>query len=72
MWTISELILTDDTRFKRELNPGLPLKKQFQQEKYYFHHQTRLNLRKKLIKFYIWSKALHGAKIWALRKVDQK
>jgi hypothetical protein len=24
--------LTDDTRFKRELNPGLQLKKQFQQE----------------------------------------
>ena len=25
-------ILTDDTRFKRKLNPGLPWKKQFQQE----------------------------------------
>jgi hypothetical protein len=31
-----------------------------------------LNLRKKLVKCYIWSIALYGAKTWTLRKVDQK
>jgi len=31
-----------------------------------------LNLRKKLVKCYIWSTALYGAKAWTLRAVDQK
>jgi hypothetical protein len=31
-----------------------------------------LNLRKKIVRFYIWSTALCGAETWALRKVDQK
>jgi hypothetical protein len=29
-------------------------------------------LRKKLVKFYIWSIALYGAETWTLRAVDQK
>jgi hypothetical protein len=31
-----------------------------------------LNLRKKLVKCYIWSVALYGAGNWIFRKVDQK
>jgi hypothetical protein len=31
-----------------------------------------LNLRKKLVKCYIWSIALYGAEMWTLQKVDQK
>jgi hypothetical protein len=31
-----------------------------------------LNLRKKLVKGYIWSIALYGAETWTLRKVDLK
>jgi len=31
-----------------------------------------LNLRKKLVKCYIWSMALYGAETWALRAADQK
>ena len=31
-----------------------------------------LKLRKKLVKWYIWSIALYGAKIWTIRAVDQK
>jgi hypothetical protein len=31
-----------------------------------------LELRKKLIKCYIWSIALYGAEIWTLRVVDKK
>ena len=31
-----------------------------------------INLRKKLVKCYIWSMALYGAENWTLRKTDQK
>jgi hypothetical protein len=31
-----------------------------------------LNLRKKLVKFYIWRIALYGAETWTLRAVEQK
>jgi hypothetical protein len=31
-----------------------------------------LNLRKKLVKCYIWSIAIYGAETWTLRKEDQK
>jgi hypothetical protein len=31
-----------------------------------------LNLRKKLVKCYIWNTALYGAETWTLRKVDQE
>jgi hypothetical protein len=31
-----------------------------------------LNLRKELVKYYIWSRALYGVENWTLRKVDQK
>jgi hypothetical protein len=30
------------------------------------------NLRKKLVKCYIWNTAFYGAESWTLRKVDQK
>jgi hypothetical protein len=31
-----------------------------------------LDLRKKLVKCYIWSIALYGAETWTVRKLDQK
>jgi hypothetical protein len=31
-----------------------------------------LHLRKKLMRFYIWSIALYGAETWTLWKIDQK
>ena len=31
-----------------------------------------LNLRKKLVKCYIWSKAFYGAETWTLRAADKK
>jgi hypothetical protein len=37
-----------------------------------FTSKLYLNLRKKLVKSYIWSIALCGAEIWRLWKVDQK
>jgi hypothetical protein len=37
-----------------------------------FHQQLDLNLRKTLVKCYIWSIALYGAETRTLQKVDQK
>jgi hypothetical protein len=31
-----------------------------------------LEMKKKLVKCYIWSRALYGAKTWTLRAVDQE
>ena len=37
-----------------------------------FTSKLDLNLRKKLVKCYVWSMALHGAESWTLRATDQK
>jgi hypothetical protein len=44
----------------------------FNKKKTLFTSKLDLNLRKKLVKCYIWSIALYCAKTWTLRKVDQK
>jgi hypothetical protein len=44
----------------------------FNKKKNIFTNKLHLNLRKKLVKCYIWSIALYGAETWTLRKVDQK
>jgi hypothetical protein len=42
------------------------------EKKTLFTSKLHLNLGKKLVKCYIWGIILCGAKIWTLRKVDQK
>jgi hypothetical protein len=37
-----------------------------------FTSTLNLELRKKLVKCYVWSIALYGAETWTLRAVDQK
>ena len=44
----------------------------FSKKKTLFTSKLDLNLRKKLIKSYIWSMALYGAETWTLRAADQK
>jgi len=44
----------------------------FNNRKNHFTSTLDLNLRKKLVKCYIWSMALYGAETWMLRAVDQK
>ena len=44
----------------------------FSKKKALFTSKLDLNLRKKLIKCYIWNMALYGAKTWMLRAADQK
>jgi hypothetical protein len=44
----------------------------FSKKKTLFTSKLDLNLREKLEKSYIWSKAFYGAENWTLRKVDQE
>jgi hypothetical protein len=44
----------------------------FNKKKALFASKWNINFSKKLIKWYIWSIALHGVENWTLRKVDQR
>ena len=44
----------------------------FNKKRTFFPSTLDLELRKKLIKCYIWSMALYGAETWTLRAADQK
>jgi hypothetical protein len=44
----------------------------FNKKRILFTSTMDLELRKKLVKCYIWSIALYGAETWTLRAVDQK
>ena len=44
----------------------------FNKKKTLFTSKLDFNLRKKLVKCYIWSMALYGAETWTLRAADQK
>jgi predicted restriction endonuclease len=56
-----------------KLNPGLPWQKQHStRRRFFLPAKVNLNLRKKLVKSYIWRLALCGAETLAVRSVDQK
>jgi hypothetical protein len=60
-------------RCTREIKSRIAMAKAaFNKKKKLFTSKLELNLRKKLVKCYIWSIALYGAETWILRKVDQK
>jgi len=44
----------------------------FNKKRSLFTNTLDLELRKKLVKCYIWSIALYGAETWTLRAVDHK
>ena len=44
----------------------------FNEKRTLFTSTLDLELRKKLVKYYVWSMALYGAETWTLRAVDQK
>jgi hypothetical protein len=44
----------------------------FNKKRSLFTGTLDLNLRKKLVKYYIWSTALHGAETWMIHTVEQK
>jgi hypothetical protein len=66
-------MITSDARCTREIKSRIAMAKAaFNKKKTLFTSKLELNLRKKLVKCYIWSVALYGADTWTLRKVDQK
>jgi hypothetical protein len=66
-------MITNDARCTCEIKSRIAMAKAaFKKKKNLFTSKLNLNLRKKLIKCYIWSMALYGAETWTLRKVDQK
>ncbi|PNF33748.1 hypothetical protein B7P43_G11228, partial [Cryptotermes secundus] len=66
-------LLTDDGRCTCEIRSRIAMAKAaFNKKKILFTSKLDLNLRKKLVKCYIWSIALYGAETWTLRAVDQK
>jgi len=66
-------LLTNDGRCTREIKSRIAMAKAaFSKKKTLFTRKLDLNLRKKLIKCYIWSMAFYGAETWTLRAADQK
>ena len=66
-------MLTNDGRCTREIKSRIAMAKAaFSKKRTLFTSKLDLNLRKKLIKCYIWSMALYGAETWTLRAADQK
>ena len=66
-------MLTNDGRCTCEIKSRIAMAKTaFSKKKTLFTRKLDLNLRKKLIKCYIWSMALYGAETWTLRAADQK
>ena len=66
-------ILTNDGRCTCEIKSRIATAKAaFNKKKTLLTSKFDLNLRKKLVKCYIWSMAFYGAETWALRAADQK
>ena len=61
-------MLTEDGRCTCEIKSRIAMKRDaFSKKKNLFTSKLDLNLRKKLVKCYVWSTALYGAKTWTLR-----
>jgi hypothetical protein len=66
-------MITRDARCTREIKSRIAMAKAaFNQRKNLFTSKLDLNLRKNLVKCYIWSIALYGGETWTLRKMYQK
>ena len=66
-------ILTNDGRCTCEIKCRTAMAKAaFNKKRVLFTSTLDLELRKKIVKCYIWSIALYGAETWTLRAVDQK
>jgi hypothetical protein len=66
-------ILTNYGRYTCEIKCRIAMAKAaFNKKRTLFTSTLDLELRKKLVKCYVWSIALYGAETWTLRAVDQK
>jgi hypothetical protein len=62
-------VLTNDGRCTCEIKSRIAIAKAaFNKKKTLFTSTLDLNLRKKLVKCYIWTIALYGAETWTLRQ----
>jgi hypothetical protein len=60
-------MITNDARCTRGIKSRIAMAKAaFNEKKALFTSKLDLNLRKKLVKCYIWSIALYGAETWTL------
>jgi len=66
-------VLTEDGRCTCEIKSRIAMvKAAFNKKKNLFTSKLDLNLRKRLVRCYVWSIALCGAEAWTLRATDQK
>ena len=65
-------MLTEDGRCTCEIKSRIAMAKTSYNKKNLFTSKLDLNLRKKLVKCYVWSMALYGAETCTLRATDQK
>jgi hypothetical protein len=66
-------MITNDARYTQEIKSRIVMAQaSFNKNKALLTSKLDLNLRKKIVKFYIWIIALHGAENWAHWRVDQK
>jgi hypothetical protein len=66
-------MLTEDGRCRCEIKSRIAMAKAaFNKKKNLFTSKLDLNLRKRLVRCYVWSIALYGAENWTLRATDQK
>jgi hypothetical protein len=72
MWIISIIWVVNFASCTREINPMTATAKAAVNKETLFTSKLDLNLRKKLVKCYIWSIALCGAETRTLRNVDRK
>ena len=66
-------VITNDAGCRREIKSRINMATvAFNKNNKFFTIKLDLNLKKKVVQCYIWSKALYSAESWTLRKVDQK
>ena len=75
MWNISNVfgsVISNDARHVQEIKSRIVMAQaSFNKNKVLLTSKLDLNLRKKIVKCYIWIIALYGAETWALWRVDQ-
>ena len=65
-------MLTEHGKCTCEIKSTIAMIKAAFKKKNLFTSKLDLNLRKKLVKCYVWSMALYGAETWKLQATDQK
>jgi hypothetical protein len=65
-------VITNDARCTQQIKARIATAKAAFNKKTRFTSKLDLELRKKLMKCYVWSIVLCGAETWTLRKLDQK